>query len=518
MSAQSLPSSAGRLPAGVPVGASIDFRSLLDARKNERRPLSLAEAVAVLVPLTRVVAARHSAGEHFYVYPARVLCTADGSATLAEGPGSAPTDPADRACLAPELETGGKPDARASVYALGAMVYEAVTLASVGPGMKRPTEAAPGVHPGVEALVGAALVANPTGRPADLGALADALAALVSGNSAVRRAAHETLSIPVQMDDDIDIAISMAPGAAGGAMPSIPKAAPLPQVGATSAAVAPKRQDATSALSDLKARLEADPRPRYVVSKNFMDHGPFSAVELLQQIGSGLFVLSDSIRDEVAGQTRLISEWPDFAPFAEHAQIHRQVAEEKKAVVALEKKEVNASRTKSFVGVGVAIALLGVGVFFVVQARGTKKQGTDISADQAALDLSGAGGGLKGQDKPKGGGGGGGAGAAGANFPGGLSYEAALNVPEDLSATADAKELSNGQLNGPMSNAAFVSSCGAPNDMKVTVRVAVRGGRAMGVTVTTNPPNGAVASCIDRHVRGLTWAVSAKRNTFTTQY
>jgi len=359
-------------------------------------------------------------------------------------------------------------------------------------------------------------VANPAARPADLGALADALGALVSGNSAVRRAAHETLSIPVQMDEDIDIAISLAPGAGGGAMPVIPKAAPVPQMHAAPAA--PKRQDATSALSELKARLEADPRPRYVVSKNFMDHGPFSAVELLQQIGSGLFVLSDSIRDEVAGQTRLISEWPDFAPFAEHAQIHRQVAEEKKAVVALEKKEVSASRTKSFVGVGVAVVLLGVGIFFVVQARGTKKQGTDISAEQAALDLSGAGGGLKGQDKPKGAAGGGGGGGAGANFPGGLSYEAALNVPEDLSATADAKELNNGQLNGPMSNAAFISGCGAPNDMKVTVRVAVRGGRAMGVTVTTNPPNGGVASCIDRHVRGLSWPVSAKRNTFTTQY
>jgi hypothetical protein len=69
-----------------------------------------------------------------------------------------------------------------------------------------------------------------------------------------------------------------------------------------------------------------------------------------------------------------------------------------------------------------------------------------------------------------------------------------------------------------MANGAFVSACGAPNDMKVTVRTAVKGGRAVGVSVTTNPPNGAVASCIDRHVRSLSWPSSPKLDSFTTSY
>ena len=64
-------------------------------------------------------------------------------------------------------------------------------------------------------------------------------------------------------------------------------------------------------------------------------------------------------------------------------------------------------------------------------------------------------------------------------------------------------DLSDAQLNAPMRNAAFISGCGAPDSMKVTVKVAVKMGRAVGVSVYTNPPNAGVASCIDRAVRGL---------------
>jgi hypothetical protein len=54
--------------------------------------------------------------------------------------------------------------------------------------------------------------------------------------------------------------------------------------------------------------------------------------------------------------------------------------------------------------------------------------------------------------------------------------------------------------------------------MKVTVRVAVKGGRAHGVSVYTNPPNSSVAACVDRHVRGLGWAANSKMDSFTTTY
>jgi hypothetical protein len=75
---------------------------------------------------------------------------------------------------------------------------------------------------------------------------------------------------------------------------------------------------ATEALTELKQRLESDPRPRYVVIKEGMDHGPFNAVELLQQIASNTFTEDDLLRETFSKDERLINDWPEFAPFAEN--------------------------------------------------------------------------------------------------------------------------------------------------------------------------------------------------------
>jgi hypothetical protein len=48
------------------------------------------------------------------------------------------------------------------------------------------------------------------------------------------------------------------------------------------------------------------------------------------------------------------------------------------------------------------------------------------------------------------------------------------------------------------------------------VRTAVKNGHAVGVSVSTSPPNPAVASCVDRHVRSLSWPPSPKLDSFTT--
>lgn len=100
----------------------------------------------------------------------------------------------------------------------------------------------------------------------------------------------------------------------------------------------------------------------------------------------------------------------------------------------------------------------------------------------------------------------------------GPSYEEALAIPEDVFATRSAKDLSDAELSGPMRNGTFLHSCEAPDSMKVTVRVAVRDGKAQGVTVGTVPADPAIAACIDKAVRELSWPASPKRNTFSTNY
>ena len=78
--------------------------------------------------------------------------------------------------------------------------------------------------------------------------------------------------------------------------------------------------------------------------------------------------------------------------------------------------------------------------------------------------------------------------------------------------------LSNAQLSAPLVHGAFVIACGAPDDMKVTVTTTVKMGRASSVTVSTVPPNPAVASCVERATRDLQWDVSPHAGHVTVTY
>lgn len=104
--------------------------------------------------------------------------------------------------------------------------------------------------------------------------------------------------------------------------------------------------------------------------------------------------------------------------------------------------------------------------------------------------------------------------------PAGPTYEAALasNKQEVTIGGKVERDLTDAQLSGPMRSGSFVGECGAPDRMKVTVKVAIRMGRAAGVSVSTSPPDPDVAGCIDRYVRTFSWPSNGKMDSFTTTY
>lgn len=526
MSAQASPPS-----KGVPSASVTSFRAVIDARKAEGQTLSLDDAIAIIVPVCTDLKQRHDRGEKHFVHPSAITRGPDGLMRINPALSTAPKDPKDRAALSPEMLRAGSPGgARASVFAVGAMLYEAVTGTPVGPGMRRPRDVDPSLPEALEHLLAKALVADPAHRPEDLGALASAMHHLAPMKSIVPPDADESALDHGDDGFEVDINLSIMPperpsGGAGALIPqpSSPlfvKSAPViiqnaPVVAAAIAAI----KDPTRELAALKARLEADDRPRYVVNKDRMDHGPFSAVELLQQIGSNKFVGKDGLRDELTGGSKNIDEWEEFAPFAQHARIHRDIAKEKKEVAIVEKAEKKAGAAKVIFGIVVAVALVSVGVFFVIKQVGSRKDGGDISDDPSAVDLSN-GGSLKGVKKAGASGRPGAGGQGNAGFVGGMSYEQALNSSNNELKIGDKSgpDLTDAQLGAPLRSAAFISSCGAPASMTATARVAIKNGHAIGVTVTTNPPDQGVAACIDHHVRGIGWPSSAKMDTMTTNY
>jgi len=521
MSASSAPIS--RRASPVPLSPGKSLRALLESRRVAGTTLSLDEAIAMVVPLCLDLKTRHERGERVYVHPSCVMSSAEGLARLEPHLAVIPTQPRDRACMAPECRARIEPgNARASVYAVGAILYEAVTGATVGPGMQRPRDVNPYLPEALEGLLAKALVSDPAHRPEDLGALASAMHHLAPMKSIPPPEVDES-TLDGNDDFIVDVRLSVLPPGESMAPPAaIPRPGGVPAIAAPYAGhaangAAPRALDPTAQLAALKERLESDPRPRYVVHKDRMDHGPFSAVELLQQIASNKFVGTDGLRDELSGESQAIAEWEQFAPFADQAKIRRDIVEEKKAVVEVEKKEKRAGVAKFVVG-GIAILAITAGAavwFFSV--RGSRKDDVDVADDPNAVgfDLQG---GVRGQKRagPGGGRAGGGGGGGG---PGGQSYEAAIasNVT-DMTMKATGPDLTDAQLAGPMKSAGFVTACGTPDSTKVTVKVAIKNGRAVGVSVYTSPPDARVASCIDHAVRGIAWPSNPKMDSFTTSY
>lgn len=494
----------------------------MESRHVEGRRLTLDDAISIIVPVCIDLKARHDRGESHYVYPSAIVSGPDGIMRLSPELAVKPTDVRDRACVAPEVVRSNTPgNARASVFAVGAMLYEAVCGSSVGPGMRRPRDVEPSLPESFEHLLAKALVADPSHRPDDLGALASAMHQLAPTANAPPPDV-DTSTLDRSEAFEVDVRLSLLPPEGGLAHVPPPSSSAGTTGGVTPQASASvlSGKDPTRQLATLKANLESDPRPRFVVNKERMDHGPFNAVELLQQIASHKFVGKDILRDELTGGSKAIDEWDEFAPFAQHARMHRDIAQEKKEVAIVEKAEKKAGAAKFIVGIVMAVALVAGGGYWLSKSVGSREDSGDIHDDPSAVDLSG-GGSLKGGKKASGSGGkGGGGGGAGAGFVGGQSYEQALatNVQEIGIGTKSGPDLTDAQLRAPMNNAAFIGACGAPDSMKVTVKVAVKNGRAWGVTVSTNPPTPQVAACIDRHVRGLGWPPNAKMDSFVTTY
>ena len=515
------------------------LRDLLVARRVERRRMSIEEAIAVIVPVCLDLRDRHARGERLFVHPSAIAPGADGLARLNSALSVMPTHLHDKYCVAPELHRSLEPgDACSSVFSVGAMLYEMVTGRHVGPGMKRPREIDPGLPESVEILIGKSIIGDRSHRPADLGALASAMYIV-----APQRSIHPPDTSPSRLDEsaelEVDIRLSMLPpeeiagtvsrtnGDPNG-LQSIPGSARLPTFGGHDPLGGPVidvrpqpssrrlSNSPTAKLNALKEQLESDPRPRYVVSKDMMDHGPFTAVELLQQLASHAFGSENGLRDEISGQQMPIGEWEEFAPFAEHSLLVREKRDEAKAVVRAADADKRRGLAKSIIAGSVVIALAAALAVWFFTRRGLRTDTIVVAKDrQGTVEVNGD---IKGKKRATGGGGGIG---GGGGYSGGQSYEAVLNGNNEtitMGQGSDAPDLTNAQLSAPLRHASFVTSCGAPDDMKVTVRVAVKMGRPVGVTVSASPHSAGVVACIDRSVRGLQWAVSPKTDFVTTTY
>ena len=453
-----------------------------------------------------------------YVYPASISFESLERWSLVDG-ASFPTverdGDRDQSCVAPELLNGERTATEASaVYALAATLYEAVTGFGVGPAMARPCDVVPDLPSRVELALARALVADAVHRVPTLARFADELGGNGAGASVP----------PPSVEIDVDVRSSMiALEAAANSLPASVRISTSGWSVADAEELGPPSMLPVSEaerLAALKARLEADRRPRYVVVKRGIDHGPFSAVELLQQLAKGSFVATDVLRDDLGGHKKTIGEWNEFKDFATHAALAATERRDAEAVATVARKE-DVQRKQS-VGGGVLVlaglAVVACAVYFV--RRGSAVETASAVQDEGAssVDVEGA---IKGKERKRRSQNGGGSGAGSGGFAGGgLSYEQALNgnvEAMDFEHKAG-PDLTDSQLKRPLDNASFIDGCGLSGSAHATVKVAIKNGHALGVSVTTNPPSPGAGACIEAHVRRLEWPSNPKMDSMTVNY
>jgi hypothetical protein len=481
--------------------------------------MNLKQAVGIVVPLCVEVANLHRAGRRLFVHPSSLVENEYGfygvSPDLAARP---PVLPRDKACLAPEERNGQPGAARASVFAVGAILYELVTGLSVGPGMRRPSEVIASLPQNFESVLAKALVSDSAHRPDDLNALAQALHQFAPPGSVTPPPPADVSHLDHDSNFEVDLRMSMLP----------PEELPIELRASAVPAVTPHRQpapsrpmDATTELASLKARLESDPRPRYVVVKDGMDHGPFSAVELLQQIANHTFVDSDVIRDSLSNDERTIKDWDEFAPFAEHARLHRDIKAEKAAIERVVVQESRSTRGKTILGIALVGALLAAGGVWILTKRGAKNDNVDVQDDTVGnIEVDG---GLNGSGKR-----GGGAKRVVGHGPGGvpilgggMSCESAQNayVEEmNIGGPRGQADITGQQYGSILNRGSYFAHCGVPDSTGLSICAAVQNGRAVGVTVTAKPRNRGIESCVAASVRGLSFPSNPKLDVTRTNF
>jgi len=494
--------------------------------------------VGQLVPLCLELAEVHDQGYGFYLHPSSVSETADGRLTLAREVATLlPSDPRDRACLPPETQPGQLNDARGNVYAMGAMLYEMVTGESVGRGMRRPSDVVPGLPKELETVLAVGLIIDAERRPGDLRALAQSIreltrsAAPVSVVSQPHRApviSYHSQPIP------IDVSMSLLPPEPVPQAPPIPReaAAPAsvaavngygvavqaaPEVASTADSAAGAQAAQAAQFADLKAQLESDPRPRYFVQKSGMDHGPFTAVELVRHIDSLAFSADDRLIDSLDGRHAPIRDWPQFAQFAEHAKRNRDLAQRQKDIVKVAALEKKSSRGKTVIGLLLLVSILGAAGAWYSQRNSERDDRVEIQGDEATNVETESSLSIKGKKKAR-------RKSAGANgiptVAAGQSCEAAMDAYNEEKSMGEQgqADITAGQYGRVLNGGGYFSHCGVSLRMTVNICAAVQNGRAVGVTVSTQPNDPKKEGCIASAVRGLSFPSHPKLDVTRTRF
>jgi hypothetical protein len=210
--------------------------------------------------------------------------------------------------VAPEAAAGAPASAVSDVYAIGALLYEALVGAPLERGGPRPSDVVDGVNTQIDDVVARACHRDPSKRFGRAEVLGEVVAEALQKGGAIQTAAVPTLATAPTLGDQASLASEIA---AKGATPEADRA--------------------------LAAAL-ADTTEKWLIGKNRMDYGPFSLAEVIAQIERGDVVAGNYIQDKDSGARSNIGDHALLGPLVDAARqklddqrrAHAEVVEQKR--------------------------------------------------------------------------------------------------------------------------------------------------------------------------------------------
>jgi hypothetical protein len=184
-------------------------------------------------------------------------------------------------------------------------------------------------------------------------------------------------------------------------------------------------------------KLTENDAPRWMAVKDGLDHGPFTARELIKLIVDGEVREQHGLLNMSTGERKPLSEWRELVPFVEQFRLRKAEADH---AVALEKSKrvERGSNVAKFLILGGSIALLVfAGGGYLMSRQAAKKraeQNLDLAAmfESGKVKISGTAGILHAPPGRRGGGGGSRRSSGGGDGTGFSSYDDAMNQAMEL--------------------------------------------------------------------------------------
>jgi hypothetical protein len=257
--------------------------------------------------------------------------------------------------LAPETLAGAPASPASDVYAIGALLYEALVGKPLERGGPRPSDVVEGVNTQIDEVVARACHRDPTRRFGRAEVLGEVVSEALQKGGAMQTAAVPTLAAAPSLGDQASLASEIAGGAA-----------------------------ASAAADRALAAALADTTEKWLIGKNRMDYGPFSLAEVIAQIERGEIVAGNQIQDKDSGARVNVEGHPLLGPIVDATR--QKHDDQRRAQAEVKEQSRDKKRGAMLYGlIGAGVLAAAVAVYLILSLVGRDDGGQKV-AGVSALD------------------------------------------------------------------------------------------------------------------------------------